>query len=204
MKKTVGCALLAVLSLLTQAHSQQSAPAAAGPSTPKNSATDYIIGPGDNLQVFVWRNPELTVTVPVRPDGKITTPLVEDIVATGKTPSQLARDMEAVLSEFIRSPQVSIIVGSAASTFSSVTVTGQVNSPKPVPYRQGLRILDVILASGGLTDFAAPNRAKVVRQTGGKTQEIRVKIGNLMNSGDLTQNLELQPGDVLIVPRSIF
>jgi polysaccharide export outer membrane protein len=167
-------------------------------------AEDYIIGPGDSLQVFVWRNPELSVTVPVRPDGKISTPLVENMVAIGKSPSQLARDIEAVLSEFVRAPQVNIIVGNAVSTFSQVKVVGQVRTPQALPYREGLRVLDVVLATGGLTEFAAANRAKIVRVVNGKNTEIRVKLGNLMNKGDLAQNRELKPGDVFIIPQSVF
>lgn len=165
---------------------------------------DYTIGPGDTLQVFVWRNPELSVTVPVRPDGKISTPLVEDMVASGKTPSQLARDMEGVLAEFVRTPQVNVIVTQALSSFSAVKVVGQVQRPQVVPYRKGLRVLDVVLASGGLSEFAAPNRAKIVRMSGGKQKEIKVRLGKLMNGGDLEQNVELEPGDVLIVPQSMF
>jgi polysaccharide export outer membrane protein len=168
------------------------------------NATDYIIGPGDTLQIFVWRNPELSVTVPVRPDGKISTPLVENMVAIGKSPSQLARDMETVLAEFVRSPQVNVIVSQALSSFSSVKVVGQVRVPQTVPFRQGLRVLDIVLASGGLTEFAAPGRAKIVRTDGQKQTEIKVNLSKLMNKGDLSQNVELKPGDVLIVPQSLF
>ena len=167
-------------------------------------ASDYIIGPGDTVQIFVWRNPELSVTVPVRPDGKISTPLVENMVAIGKSPSQLARDIETVLSEFVRTPQVNVIVGNAVSTFSQVKVVGQVRTPQALPYREGLKVLDVVLATGGLTEFAAPNRAKIVRTVNGKQTEIRVKLSALMNKGDLKQNYELKPGDVFIVPQSMF
>lgn len=173
-------------------------PVAAG-----DSAT-YLIGPGDSIQVFVWRNPELSVTVPVRPDGKISTPLVEDMVAVGKTPSRLARDIETVLAEYVRTPQVNVIVSNALSVFSQVKVIGEVRTPQAVPYREGMRVLDLVLAVGGLGDFAAPDRAKIVRQTGGRQSELRVKLGALMNRGDMRQNLELKPGDVLIVPRSRF
>lgn len=171
---------------------------------PGANVTDYIIGPGDTLQIFVWRNPELSVSVPVRPDGKISTPLVENMVAIGKSPSQLARDMETVLSEFVRAPQVNVIVSQALSSFSAVKVVGQVREPQTVPFRQGLRVLDIVLASGGLTEFAAPARAKIVRQDGQKQSEIKVNLGKLMNKGDLSQNHELKPGDVLIVPQSRF
>lgn len=201
MRKTMWRVLMSVLLLgaCVPAFTQEPAPAKAAVSDP-----DYVIGPGDTLQVFVWRNPELSVEVPVRPDGKISTPLVEDMGASGKTPSQLARDMETVLAEFVRSPQVNVIVTQALSTYSAVKVVGQVKSPQVVPYRQGLRVLDVVLASGGLTDFASPNRAKIVRKVGDKQTEIRVRLGKLMNGGDLDQNVELKPGDVLIVPQSFF
>jgi polysaccharide biosynthesis/export protein len=164
----------------------------------------YIIGPGDTLQVFVWRNPELSVTVPVRPDGKVSTPLVNDMVAVGKTSTQLAHDIEKVLTEYIRTPQVTVLVSDAVSAFSRVQVIGQVKTPQALPYRDGMRLLDVVLAVGGLTDFAAPNRTKLVRQEGGKQVEMKIKLGSLMNSGDLKQNIEMRPGDVLIVPQSMF
>lgn len=165
---------------------------------------DYVIGPGDTLQIFVWRNPELSVSIPVRPDGKISTPLVENMVAIGKSPSQLARDIEGVLSEFVRTPQVNVIVSQALSSFSSVKVVGQVRTPQSLPYREGLRVLDVILASGGLTEFAAPNRSKVVRQADNKQTELPVRLGRLLNDGELSENVELKPGDVVIVPQARF
>ena len=186
------------------------APAPAPTPTPtaaeKNKGTDsnYIIGPGDSLEVFVWRNSELSVTVPVRPDGKISTPLVEDMVAVGKTPPQLARDMEKVLSEYVREPKVNIIVTTAASAYSLVKVVGQVQHPSALPYREGMRVLDAILAVGGLTQFASGNRARIVRIENGKETIIHVKVADLVNSGDVKQNALLKPGDVLVVPQSIF
>lgn len=165
---------------------------------------DYRIGPGDTLQIFVWRNPELTQTVPVRPDGKISTPLVEDMVAVGKTPSQLARDIETVLAEYIRSPQVNVIVTNPVSAFSQVKVIGQVAQPQSLPYREGMRVLDAILAAGGLTEFASGNRGKIVRKVDGKDVELRVRIEDLVNKGAMKHNLELQPGDVVVVPQSFF
>jgi polysaccharide export outer membrane protein len=185
---------------------QEPPPAASGSTAPAASVVgdDYIIGPGDTLQVFIWRNAELSATVPVRPDGKISTPLVEDMVAVGKAPSKLARDIEAVLSEYIRAPQVNVIVTNAVSTFSQVRVLGQVTAPQAVPYREGMTVLDAILAAGGLGEFAAGNRGKIVRVAGGKTQEIKVRIGDLVNKGDVSQNVPLKPGDVLVVPESRF
>jgi polysaccharide export outer membrane protein len=174
------------------------------PTEAKAPESNYIIGPGDTLEVFVWRNQELSVTVPVRPDGKISTPLVEDMVAVGKTPPQLARDMEKVLSLYVREPKVNIIVTTAASAFSLVKVVGQVQKPSALPYREGMRVLDAILAVGGLTQFASGNRARIVRMENGKQTIIHVKVADLVNNGDVQQNALLKPGDVLVVPQSIF
>jgi polysaccharide export outer membrane protein len=195
--------------LIACASAPTPAPAPAPTQTPaaadtKNTDSNYIIGPGDSLEVFVWRNQELSVTVPVRPDGKISTPLVEDMVAVGKTPPQLARDMEKVLSEYVRAPKVNIIVTTAASAFSLVKVVGQVQHPSALPYREGMRVLDAILAVGGLTQFASGNRARIVRVENGKETIIHVKVADLVNSGDVKQNALLKPGDVLVVPQSIF
>jgi polysaccharide export outer membrane protein len=191
--------------ILSCASTPTPAPARAPPaSEPKAPDNNYIIGPGDSLEVFVWRNPELSVTVPVRPDGKISTPLVEDMVAVGKTPPQLARDMEKVLAEYVREPKVNIIVTNAASAFSLVQVVGQVQHPAALPYREGMRVLDAILAVGGLTQFASGNRARIVRMENGKETIIHVKVADLVNGGDVKQNALLRPGDVLVVPQSIF
>jgi polysaccharide biosynthesis/export protein len=171
---------------------------------PPTVAPDYVIGPGDVLQVFVWRNPELSVSVPVRPDGRVSTPLVEDMVAVGKTPSTLARDIEKVLAEYIRSPQVNIIVTTPVGTLSQVKAVGQVRAPQGVPFREGMRVLDLLLAAGGMTDFAAGNRAKIIRTVEGKASEVRVRLADLINKGDMSQNLPLKAGDVLVVPESIL
>jgi len=171
---------------------------------PQVVAPDYIIGPGDTLNVFVWRNPELTITVPVRPDGKISTPLVEDMVAVGKTPSELARDIEKVLGEFIRTPSVNVIVTGPTSMFSQIKVIGQVAQPQSVAYREGLTVLDVVLSVGGLTEFASGNRAKLIRKVDGKTVETKVRLDDLVNKGDMKQNLDVKPGDILVVPESFF
>jgi polysaccharide biosynthesis/export protein len=175
-------------------------PAAPAPGVPN----DYVIGPGDTIQVFVWRNPELTTTVPVRPDGKVSTPLVEDMVAVGKNPSTLARDIEKVLAAYVRSPQVNVIVTQAASTFSQVKVIGQVNTPQALGYREGMTVIDAVLAVGGLAPFASGNRAKVIRTENGKPREIPVKINNIVNKGDMRTNIPLKPGDVLVIPESIL
>ena len=180
----------------------------AAPETPSSGVSavsaDYLIGPGDTLQIFVWQNPELSVTVPVRPDGRISTPLVEDTLAVGKTPVQLAADLETALAVFIRTPKVSVIVSQAVGALSQVQVIGQVTRPSGVPYHAGLRILDALLAVGGLSDFAAPNRAMLIRTEDGKETKTRVRIGDLLDSGDLDQNLLLQPGDVIVIPQTWF
>lgn len=174
------------------------------PSAPGVGA-DYLIGPGDTLEVFVWRNPEFSTRVPVRPDGKISTPLVEDMPAIGKSPTQLARDIERVLGEFVRSPRVNVIVTTAISANSQVRVVGQAVSPRALPYRDGMTVLDVVIEVGGLGEFAAGNRAKLVRRKpGGGTQEIKVKLKDLLDKGDMRQNIPVQPGDILIVPESRF
>ena len=175
-------------------------PAAPAPGVPN----DYVIGPGDTIQVFVWRNPELTTTVPVRPDGKVSTPLVEDMVAVGKNPSALARDIEKVLAAYVRSPQVNVIVTQAASTYSQVKVIGQVNTPQALAYREGMTVIDAVLAVGGLAPFASGNRAKLIRTENGKPREIPVKINNIVNKGDMRTNIPLKPGDVLVIPESIL
>lgn len=168
------------------------------------SSAEYKIGPGDTLQVFVWRNPDLSVTVPVRPDGKISTPLVEDMPAVGKTPTQLARDVEKVLAEYVRSPEVNIIVTLPVNAFNQVRVIGQVQKPAAIAYREGMTVLDALLAVGGLGTFAAGNRSHLVRTVDGRQTEIPLKLDALLNKGDMTQNLALRPGDVLVVPESRF
>lgn len=169
-----------------------------------NVSPDYRIGPGDSLQIYVWQNPDLSVTVPVRQDGKVSTPLVEDMLAAGKTPSDLARDIEKVLSEYIRSPKVNVFVLNAVSALSQVKVTGQVKTPQALPFHEGMTVLDAVLAVGGLNDFAAGNRARVVRTVDGKQQEIKIRLDRLLEKGDMSQNITLRPGDVLLIPQSRF
>src|ERR1700733_12150071 len=177
---------------------------AAEPLVPAAVSPDYLIGAGDSLHVFVFQNEELSVTVPVRPDGKISTPLVEDMVAVGKTPSQLARDIEKSLAEYIKAPKVSVVVTVALSVYSQVKVIGQVKPPQSLPYRDGMTVLDAVLAVGGLSQFAAGNRARLVRTENGKQTEIKVKLDALLNDGDMKQNLALKASDVLVVPETRF
>ena len=175
---------------------------AASCTQPPRTTDDYRIGPGDTLQVVVWRNDELSTTVPVRPDGKITTPLIDDLIASGKTPSQLSGEMEEVLSEYLRTPEVSVIViGQGAA--NQIQVVGEVVNPQPMSYREGLRVLDLVVAVGGLTDFAAGNRANLVRELPNGQIECRVKVKDLL-SGDMSQNIEVFAGDVLVIPETRF
>jgi polysaccharide export outer membrane protein len=200
------CVVAALVATSSPAPANQVAPQieATDPAIPVRVGAGYVIGPGDVLQVFVWRNPELSVTVPVRPDGRITTPLVEEMVAAGKSAAQLARDIELKLAEYIRSPQVNVIVTTPRSLMSEVKAVGQVRTPQAVPFYEGMTVLDLILAVGGLTEFAAGNRAKLIRQQDGKTREIRIRIDDLLNNGKMERNVALRPGDVIVVPESFF
>jgi polysaccharide biosynthesis/export protein len=177
---------------------------AAEPTAAAAVSPDYRIGPGDTLKVYVFQNEELSTTVPVRPDGKISTPLVEDMVAVGKSPSQLARDIEKSLAEYVKTPKVNVVVLVAVSVYSQVKIIGQVKTPQALPYRDGMTVLDAVLAVGGLGQYAAGNRAHIVRTENGKQVEIKVKLDALVNSGDMKQNLLLKPGDVLVVPETRF
>jgi polysaccharide biosynthesis/export protein len=182
----------------------QQAPLAAQETAAAAVSPDYRIGPGDTLKVSVFQNDNLTATLPVRPDGKISTPLVEDMVAVGKTPTQLAHDIEKSLAEYIKSPKVSVVVTVALSVFSQVKVIGQVKTPQSLPFREGMTVLDAVLAVGGLGQFAAGNRAQLIRTENGQQTEIKVKLDSLLNNGDMKQNLPLRPGDVLVVPETRF
>lgn len=175
------------------------------PTSASTAKTEYVIGPGDTLKVYVWRNPDISVTVPVRPDGYISTPLVEDIQAINKTPSQLARDIEKRLSRYIRDPVVTVIVTNFVGTYNKqVRVIGEAAKPQALPYRENMTLLDVMIAVGGLTDFAAGNRAKLIRTQGGKSTEIEVHLKDLLQDGDISANKRILPGDIILIPQSIF
>ena len=164
---------------------------------------DYLIGPGDQVQVFVWRNPEVSQTVAVRPDGKITTPLVEDLVASGKTSSQLARDIEKVLETYIRQPIVTVIVGGFNGQYDQqIRVVGEATTPQALPYKRGMSLLDVMIAVGGLTEFAAGNKASIVRGAGEQQQIIPIRIADLLEDGEIRANVSMRPGDILVIPES--
>lgn len=169
------------------------------------TAERYIIGPGDSLEIYVRDNPGLTTTVPVRPDGRISIPLVQSIVAAGKTPDQLAQDLQKDLSRYIREPLVTVIVKHFVGAYSQqVRVVGQAVTPKAVPYRSGMTLLDVMIEVGGLTKFASGNRAKIIRRLpDGREETIPVRLGDLMN-GNVKDNVTMRPGDTLIIPESLF
>jgi polysaccharide export outer membrane protein len=174
-------------------------------AAPPAAVTDYVIAPGAVLNVFVWQHPDLSATVPVRPDGKISTPLVEDMVAAGKTPTALARDMETVLSKYIRQPTVNIIMDTASPSFQQqVRVVGQAANPQALAYSEGMTLLDVMIQVGGLGEFAAGNRAKLMRRTADGQVEVPLRLNSLLNGGDMKQNLAVQPGDVIIIPEARF
>lgn len=177
------------------------------PPAPRNAAQadyKYIIGPGDTLNIVVWRNPELSTSVPVRPDGRITTPLVEDMVAQGKNPSELAREIETALKRYLQDPVVTVVVSSFGSGNSEqVRVIGQAAKPATLPYRQNMTLLDVMIAVGGLTDFAAGNRAVLIRAAENH-KEYNVRLTDLVKRGDVGANVQVLPGDVIIIPQSWF
>lgn len=166
---------------------------------------EYLIGPGDTISINVWRNPEVSQVVPVRPDGKISTPLVEDLPASGKTTTQLARDIEQVLGKFLQQPVVTVIVTGFVGPYSEqVRVIGQAAKPQALPYRQGMSVMDVLIAVGGLAEFAAGNRASIVRTMDGKQHKIAVRLDDLIKKGDISANTPVRPGDVLVIPESFF
>jgi len=170
----------------------------------KGAETDYRIGPGDTLSITVWRNPELSISVPVRPDGKVTTPLVEDLPVEGKTSTEIARDVEAALSKYIQDPVVTVIVTNFVGAFDQqIRVIGEAAKPRTLPYRQNMTLLDVMIAVGGLTEFAAGNRATIIRRSE-NNQQFSVRLADLVNGGDLTADVPMRPGDVLIIPESLF
>jgi polysaccharide export outer membrane protein len=166
---------------------------------------DYLIGPGDSVNINVWRNPEVSTSVSVRPDGKITTPLVEDLQASGKTSTELARDIEKALAKYIQQPVVTVIMAGFVGPYSEqIRVIGQAARPQALPYRQGMSLMDVLIAVGGITDFAAGNRASIIRTVDGTQQKFKVRLHDLVRDGDISANISMRPGDVLVIPESFF
>jgi polysaccharide biosynthesis/export protein len=167
---------------------------------------EYRIGVDDRIQVNVWRNPELSVNAPVRPDGKISAPLIGDVEAGGRTPAEVAESIKKQLATYIRDPNVAVIITELRSHeyLSRVRVTGAVRGPKSMSYRQGMTVLDVVLEAGGINDFASPNRTKLYRKVKGKTEVIEIELGDILNKGRLETNILLRPGDVITVPERLF
>ncbi|MGE4323964.1 MAG: XrtA/PEP-CTERM system exopolysaccharide export protein [Sphingobium sp.] len=182
-------------------------PPASFVSTQEGPGEEYIIGPLDDLTIFVWRNPELGAKVQVRPDGRITTPLITDMPAVNKTPKMLADDIKLALSQYIENPLVSVIVNNFSGTFSQqVRIVGATEKPASIPYRANMTLLDAMIAVGGLSEYASGNRARLVRydKETNQQKEYRVRIGDLLKKGDTGANVQLAPGDVIIIPESMF
>jgi polysaccharide biosynthesis/export protein len=174
------------------------------PATVESADYSYVIGAGDNLQIIVWRNPELSQSVPVRPDGKVAAPLVDELVAQGKTPPQLARDIEKKLSTYVRDPVVTVIVNSFVGPYSEqIRVVGEAAKPQFLPYKQKMTLLDVMIAVGGLTDFADGNSA-IIQRSSDANKQYAVRLKDLIRRGDVSANVEMRPGDILIIPQSFF
>jgi len=168
-------------------------------------STRYRIAPGDSVQIFVWRNPEVSTTVPVRPDGLLSAPLLEEIPAAGKTPAELARDLEAELSTYLRDPLVTVIINGFTGTFQEkIRVLGETSTPKTLLYKDSMTLLDVMISTGGITNFADGNRAMLVRMVDGKQQQFSLRLDDLIRDGDITANVDMRPGDIIIIPEAWF
>jgi polysaccharide export outer membrane protein len=203
--KSLACILWLGVFLLALSGCATKYPPLEGGPAPAQVTPDYIIGAGDSIEIFVWRNPELSSGVTVRPDGKITTPLVEDVPASGKTPTQLARDMEKELSVYVKNPVVTVMVGGFVGPYEQqIRVVGQATNPQALPYRDQMTLLDLIIAVGGLTEFADGNKSIIVRVIDGEWQQFGVRIDDLINGADISANTYVLPGDVLVVPESWF
>jgi polysaccharide export outer membrane protein len=201
MRVLCGAALVLLAALLTACASGRYPPA---PVTASAQDYNYIIGPGDNLNIIVWRNPELSMAVPVRPDGKVSTPLIDELIAQGKTSAAVARDIEKQLEKYVRDPVVTVIVTGFVGPYSEqIRVVGEAARPQVLPYKRDMTLLDVMIAVGGLTDFAAGNDATILRGAEGRKQ-YSVRLRDLIKRGDVSANVEMRPGDILIIPQSFF
>lgn len=192
--------------LMASCSSMGPSEAGAPPAADAPAVAEYRIGVDDLLQVSVWRNPELGITVPVRPDGKISVPLIGDVMAGGQTPAAVALDIQTKLASYVRDPQVAVILTELRSHeyLSRVRVTGAVRQPVSLPFRQGMTVLDAVLAAGGVTNFAASDRAELYRRSGGGTRTYRISLDKILNHGDLSTNFPVAPGDVITVPERIL
>ena len=197
----VGAIMMAVALAACSTKPEVPVAVAEAPETPPL----YEIGAGDSLTIFVWRNAELTTTVTVRPDGRVSVPLIEDLYVEGKTPSDLAREIETELAVYIQDPLVTVIVGGFVGTFpQQVRIVGEASQPRSLPYRANMTLLDVVIQTGGLTEFADGNNTTLVRVENGEPKEYRVRLDDLLEDGDISANVALLPGDILIVPETFF
>lgn len=200
---------LSVLTLAGCAHSgdRNQLPPASFVAQSEGPGEDYVIGPLDTLTIFVWRNPDLSVKTQVRPDGRITMPLIADMPAVGKTPTMLAQDLKLAMSDYIQNPLVSVIVDGFAGTYSQqIRIVGAAEKPASLPYRANMTLLDAMIAVGGLSPYAAGNKARLVRfdRANGQQQEYTLRINKLLRRGDTRANIKLEPGDVIIIPEAVF
>lgn len=201
----VTVALVSLISGCAGRYPALASSAGVPPSTEQPSSYNYLIGPGDNLQIFVWRNPEVSTSVVVRPDGMITTPLVEDLQVSGKTPTQVGREIEKSLGRFIKDPMVTVMVNGFVGPYSEqVRVVGEAAKPQALPYRQHMTLLDVMISVGGLTPYASGNHASIVRMVDGRQRQYSVHIDDLIRDGDISANVDMLPGDTLIIPEAWF
>ncbi len=197
-------ALLAVAAVLAACSSTQTTGLTPAPVRAPTSDYTYVIGAGDTLNIIVWRNPELSMSVPVRPDGKMSAPLVEELQAQGKTPVELARDVEKRLATYVRDPVVTVLVSGFVGPYSEqIRVVGEAARPQFLPYKQKMTLLDLMIAVGGLTDFADGNGA-IIQRTSEGNKQYSVRLKDLIKRGDLSANVEMRPGDILVIPQSLF
>lgn len=210
---TITTRILKIMSVLTlllvsgcgSLGGNEQLPSAQFVSSNEGPGPQYIVGPLDNLQIFVWRFPELSTSVSVRPDGRLSVPLIDDLAATGKTPTQLARDMEEQLAQYIESPVVSVIVDGFQGPYAQqIRVVGSAALPQAIPYRANMTLLDVMIAVGGMTEFASGNRSTLARVEGNGQKEYTIRLDDLLKDGDVSANVSINPGDVIIIPESIF
>jgi polysaccharide biosynthesis/export protein len=199
------CRTAAVVGVIVVAGCNHAPPLPPAPPASALPSSVYIIGPGDHLNIFVWRNPELSTTVEVRPDGRLSIPLVEDVVAIGKTPTELGRTLEQRLSKYIKEPVVTVIATQFVGPFNEqVRIVGEAATPRAIPYRTDMTVLDAMIAVGGLTRYAAGNNSVIVRTTNGRQTTYAVHLDDLLKDGDVSANVALQPGDILIIPQRLF
>lgn len=203
VRAVAACAAAATMVVgLSGCASSSNLPAA--PAVASSASYNYLVGPGDTLNITVWRNPELSLTVPVRPDGKVSAPLVDELMAQGKTSSEIARDVEKALGKFVRDPVVTVIVTNFVGSYSEqIRVLGEATKPQFLPYKQKMTVMDVMIAVGGLTDFADGNKATIVRAAE-NNKRYSVRLQDLVKRGDISANVEMLPGDILIIPQGWF